>query len=236
MKSNIVAVLFLCFVTSSLFSATRMHLENEELHSTLLSEYENLFSGEVKPSLNSFLIGAAGYYKLQKEGKIQKPILSIADFTLSSKKERFWVINMEREEILYHTLVSHGQNTGGEFATNFSNESGSHKSSLGFYLTDHLYEGKHGLSMRIDGLEKNFNDRARERAIVFHSADYVSHEFARSNGRLGRSYGCPALPEELNEAILNDIKGKSCFFIYYPDENYLQHSEMLQSLSVRAIN
>lgn len=168
------------------------------------------------PSLESFEIAFEGYENLKSQNKLENTILTIIDFSLSSNDKRLWVIDMESNEVLYHTLVAHGRNSGEEFATNFSNKPESFKSSLGFYLTAEIYTGKHGSSLKLDGIEKGINDNARDRAIVIHGADYVSEMFARNNGRLGRSQGCPALPEDLNKKIINKIKNKSVLFIYHP--------------------
>jgi len=168
------------------------------------------------PSLESFEVAFEGYESLKSQNKLENNILTIIDFSLSSNQKRLWIIDMESDEVLYHTLVAHGRNSGDEFATNFSNKSESYKSSLGFYLTGEIYTGKHGSSLKLDGIEKGINDNARERAIVIHGADYVSDSFARNNGRLGRSLGCPALPVNLTNKIISKIKNKSVLFIYHP--------------------
>lgn len=168
------------------------------------------------PSLESFEIAYKGYENLKSQNKLENNILTIIDFSLSSNEKRLWIIDMISNEVLFHTLVSHGRNSGEEFATNFSNKSESYKSSLGFYLTAEIYNGKHGSSLKLDGIEKGINDNARDRAIVIHGADYVSENFAKNNGRLGRSLGCPALPNELTSKIISKIKNKSVLFIYHP--------------------
>ncbi len=168
------------------------------------------------PTLDSFEMAFEGYESLKSQNKLENNILTIIDFSLWSNQKRLWVIDMESNEVLYHTLVAHGRNSGEEFATNFSNKSESYKSSLGFYLTAEIYTGKHGSSLKLDGIEKGINDNARERAIVIHGADYVSDAFAKNNGRLGRSQGCPALPNDLNTKIISKIKNKSVLFIYHP--------------------
>lgn len=173
-------------------------------------------NSETVPTLESFEMAFEGYENLKSQHKLENNILTIIDFSLSSNQKRLWVIDMESNEVLYHTLVAHGRNSGEEFATNFSNKSESYKSSLGFYLTAEIYNGKHGSSLKLDGIEKGINDNARERAIVIHGADYVSDAFAKNNNRLGRSQGCPALPIELNHEIISKIKNKSVLFIYHP--------------------
>lgn len=155
------------------------------------------------------------FNSLREKGLVKKNILTLIDFTLSSNTKRFWVINLDTNTILFCSYVAHGRNTGDEFANAFSNNINSFKSSLGVYTTGEVYNGKHGKSLRLDGLDKGINDNARERGIVIHAADYVSDSFIKSNKRLGRSQGCPALPYELTGNIIDVIKDKSCLFIYH---------------------
>ncbi|MFV8368304.1 murein L,D-transpeptidase catalytic domain family protein [Flavobacterium sp. LB2R40] len=179
--------------------------------------YNNLHSDKFTlPKLESFAVALKGYYSLKEKGLVKKEILTLVDFSLSSNTKRLWVINLVTGDILFHSLVAHGRNTGDEFASNFSNASESYKSSLGFYSTGEIYAGKHGMSLRLDGLEKGVNDNARARGVVMHAADYVSNSFIKNNHRLGRSQGCPAVPAELSKEIITAIKDKSCFFIYHP--------------------
>lgn len=171
------------------------------------------------PKLESFKEALQGYYKLKAKGLVQKEILTLVDFSLSSNVKRLWVIDLKTNTVLYHSLVAHGRNTGEEFAVNFSNANSSYKSSLGVYLTGEVYTGKHGKSLKLDGLEKGINDNARIRGVVIHSANYVSNSFIKNNKRLGRSQGCPAIPAELLNKIVTTIKNKSCLFIYHPSRN-----------------
>lgn len=180
------------------------------------------------PSLSSFTMAFEGFQDLKNAGLIEKDILTIIDFSLSSSKKRLWIIDMLNHKVLHHTLVSHGKNSGEEYAHNFSNVIGSEKSSLGFYATAETYIGKNGYSLKIDGLSGDLNSKARERAVVIHAADYVSYDFLDLHGKLGRSQGCPALPKELNREIIDLIKNKSCLFIYHPklEENAVEQFEM----------
>jgi hypothetical protein len=171
------------------------------------------------PSLECFTTAMDGYNLLRNKGLVQKNILTLVDFSLSSNTKRLWVIDLDKNIVLYNTLVAHGRNTGEEFASDFSNQAESFKSSIGFYATGEIYNGKHGLSLKLDGLEKGLNDKARERAVVIHGADYVSESFIRQNKRLGRSQGCPAIPVEMNSKIINVIKDKSCLFLYHPSKS-----------------
>lgn len=179
--------------------------------------YSSLHSDKFAlPKLESFAVALKGYYSLKEKGLIKKDILTLVDFSLSSNTKRLWVIDLTTGNVLFHSLVAHGRNTGEEFANNFSNAAESFKSSLGFYATGEIYNGKHGTSLRLDGLEKGVNDNARARGVVMHAADYVSNSFIKNNHRLGRSQGCPAVPTELSKEIISVIKDKSCFFIYHP--------------------
>lgn len=179
--------------------------------------YSNLHSDKYElPKLESFAEALKGYYSYKQKGLIKKDILTLIDFSLSANTKRLWVIDLTTGNVLFHSLVAHGRNTGQEFASNFSNTSESYKSSLGFYSTGEIYNGKHGMSLRLDGLEKGINDNARSRGVVMHAADYVSNSFIKNNHRLGRSQGCPAVPVELSRGIINTIKDKTCFFIYHP--------------------
>jgi len=196
------------------------------LHSSSAIEAESLYNhlrGNQfsLPTLDSFTEAIAGFYQLKEKGLVEKDLLTIIDFSLSSNVKRLWIIDLATQSILMNTYVAHGRNTGEEFATSFSNDNSSFKSSLGFYSTAEIYNGKHGMSLKLDGLEKGINDKARERGIVMHAADYVSDEFIRSNKRLGRSQGCPAIPVELTPKIIELIKGKSCLFVYHPSRTYL---------------
>lgn len=179
------------------------------------------------PNLESFSVALEGFYALKSKGVVQKDILTLIDFSKSANSKRLWVIDLQTNTILFNTLVAHGRNTGEEYAASFSNAAESFKSSLGFYLTGEIYNGKHGLSLKLDGLEKGINDNARERAVVVHGADYVSESFIKANKRLGRSQGCPAIPVEMNEKIINVIKDKSCLFIFHPSRNQTTFRKLL---------
>ncbi|MCC5931075.1 MAG: murein L,D-transpeptidase catalytic domain family protein [Cyclobacteriaceae bacterium] len=182
-------------------------------------------------------LALSGYKNLLAQGDISDTArLIIADFSLESHHERLFIINIKERSLEHISLVSHGKNTGLLNAENFSNAVSSHKSSLGFYLTAETYFGKHGLSLRLDGLEKGFNDKARERAIVIHAAGYVSCEFIEKHGRLGRSHGCPALPVENYEDVIHTIKQGSLLFIYAPEEEYRRNSDFVKQSNILAVN
>jgi hypothetical protein len=179
--------------------------------------------------LTVFREALLGYYSLQRRGAVSpdKQVLTVIDFSRSSRTKRLWVIDLQRQHLLFNTLVAHGKNTGEEFAEKFSNVEGSEMSSLGFYRTGRTYQGKHGLSLKLHGLDPNYNTNAHDRSIVVHGAEYVSEAFVQQHGRLGRSQGCPALPTNLSSDIIKVIKGGSAIYIHGPaaasyNSNWLQ--------------
>lgn len=171
-----------------------------------------------------------GYYNLKKRGLLKKTnVLTICDFSQSSTNQRMYVIDVRNRRVLYRTYVAHGINSGEEYATSFSNKMESCKSSLGFYITSGTYTGVNGYSLRIDGVDKGFNDNARKRAIVIHGANYVSMRVVHKYGQMGTTFGCPAIPTEMTTQIIPVVKNGSCFFIYYPSKKYLAQSTVLNS-------
>ena len=179
------------------------------------------------PRLESFTQALEGFNNLRAKGLVSKNILTVIDFSLSSTVERLWIIDLNTNTVLIHSLVSHGMKSGLAFATNFSNAKNSHKSSLGFYATGESYIGKHGLSLRLDGLEKGTNNNARARGVVIHGANYSNPLFLQSQTYLGRSQGCPAVPEKLSATIIKMIKDKSCLFIYHPSRDLNMASKLI---------
>ena len=203
-------------------------VEKNAVDAKIESIYNTLNTNNfVLPELRTFSEALKGFYLLKEKGAIQKDILTLIDFSLSSNLKRLWVIDLTSNTILFQSLVAHGRNTGEEFASAFSNVNSSFKSSLGFYATGEIYQGKHGASLRLDGLERGINDNARERGVVMHGADYVSESFIRAHKRLGRSQGCPAVPVELTDDIIQAIKGKSCLYIYHPSRSFAMEKELI---------
>src|SRR6478752_8207891 len=179
--------------------------------------YDSLQTNQFQlPKEECFAQALKGFYALKEKGVIKRDILTLVDFSLSSNEKRLWIIDLCANKILFQSLVAHGKNTGDEYANNFSNSPDSFKSSLGFYATGEVYYGIHGISLKLDGLERGINDYARKRAVVMHGADYVSESFIKGHKRLGRSLGCPAVPVEFASEIISLIKDHSCLYIYHP--------------------
>ncbi|HSI70031.1 MAG TPA: murein L,D-transpeptidase catalytic domain family protein [Gillisia sp.] len=205
--------------------STELSIEEE------IDQLYNIFSlnNVTVPNQESFKNGMMGYYKLLDQGLVKNEILTIIDFSLSSTKKRMWVLDMSNHKVLINSVVSHGKNTGNEFATKFSNTVNSLQSSLGFYVTAETYMGGNGYSLFIDGMEEKYNSKARERYVVIHGAEYANEDVAKRTGRLGRSYGCPAVPTALTNEFIDTIKGQSVLYIHSADEDYLQNSEMIKA-------
>lgn len=199
---------------------------SKEIYYNLLSKNPAL----KKLPLSIFNKAYQGFINVQSQHLVNSPILTICDFTQSSNEKRLWVIDFSQNKVLFNTLVSHGRNTGEEYAVSFSNKMSSYQSSLGFYLTDVTYQGGNGYSLKLKGLEPNVNDKAMDRAIVMHGADYCSEAFIAQHGRLGRSYGCPAVPREYNAAIINTIKQQTVLYIHSDNQQYMASSKWLNSL------
>jgi len=149
------------------------------------------------------------------------------DYSLPSSEPRLWVIDLARKQVLHHELVAHGEGSGDTRPVAFSNEEGSHRSSLGLFRTDEAYTGRFGYSLRLSGLESGINDKARARAIVMHGSSDVSRAFAAEWGTIGRSWGCLALPEDVAPRIIDSIAGGSAIFAYYPETRWLRESRYL---------
>ena len=180
---------------------------------------ENILSFDV------FRLAMTGLEKIDELEN--RKIITIIDFSKPSTRERLFVIDLENKKVLYKSLVAHGQNSGANMASRFSNTPRSRKSCLGFFMTAETYSGKYGYSLKLDGLEPGINDNARPRGIVIHGADFVSYTVARETGLLGRSFGCPALPVNSAKKIIDKISKGSCLFIYGNDPKYLKTSKVL---------
>lgn len=182
---------------------------------TLELVYDSLELDDQGLSHDAFTYAMNGFRKLDEEGALQNDsVLTIIDFDQPSSQKRMYIIDVKNYKMLFNTWVAHGRNTGKEMAEFFSNTNESHKSSLGFYITDQTYSGSKGYSLKLKGLEQNLNTNAMRRAIVIHGAPYVSQSFIDAQGYIGRSHGCPAIPTALTKPIIQTIKNGSCLFIY----------------------
>lgn len=230
-------ILFACITTLLSLTESKPVVENRSssrlnvAHPNSLfihSMYTQIHQAGANLSEDLFSLAFMGFEKLSAQGRLSADsLLTIIDFSKSSREKRLFVLDLKTKKLLFNSIVAHGRNTGEEFARSFSNNENSHKSSLGFYITGKSYVGANGFSMLLNGVEKGFNDKAKERAIVMHGADYASEQLIRHKGYLGRSHGCPALPRAINQKLIEKIKEGNCMFIYYPDEKYLSTSRML---------
>jgi hypothetical protein len=211
-------ILFFVFFTC--FTSNQVNLKQTDYSDLRQLWIDCRLTDEVEFEI--FNTAISGYMTMDKIKK--KNIVTIIDFSKPSTEKRFFVIDIDKKLLLFKCLVAHGKNSGDNYAKDFSNKSLSLKSSLGFFLTGETYSGKHGYSLRLDGLESGINDNAREREIVIHGADYVSQQFIDKNGRLGRSWGCPALPIEILKEVIDKISNGSCVFIFGPDKYYQETS------------
>jgi hypothetical protein len=179
-----------------------------------------------------------GFYNLKLANKIAPncSVLTVVDMNRSSCSKRMWIVDLKKMELVLNTWVAHGQGSGDDLPHNFSNEVDSYQSSLGFYVTDNVYKGKHGISLRLDGMDEGFNDMANKRDIVVHAAPYVSQSSINQLGRLGRSQGCPAVSPQVVDRVINTIKGKTVMFINGTDENYTSKYLNEEGVSSFAVN
>lgn len=188
--------------------------------------YDSLELGALGLKKDALKYAYKGHQKLVKKGKLNNSsILTVCDFSQPSDSKRFYIIDVKNFKVLLNTYVAHGKNSGGEFANRFSNKSRSLQSSLGFYVTRGTYFGKHGLSLKLSGQDRGYNDRAESRAIVVHGATYIGDEWV--GGKMGRSFGCPAVPQRYASKVINLIKNGTCLFIYHPLKSYLHGSNVL---------
>jgi hypothetical protein len=183
--------------------------------------------GPIWPRPEVLQLASTAYRCAERDGQHFRPILTIIDYSLPSNTRRLWVIDILRNRILHHERVAHGEGSGRTMAVAFSNQEGSHQSSLGLFRTDEVYTGRFGYSLRLSGLEPAINDRARERAIVMHGSSDVSDSFLARWGTIGNSWGCPALPVEVAPEIIDTIAGGAAIFAYYPDPKWLRESRYL---------
>ena len=190
--------------------------------------YNNISLQQYGLSVDAFNYAWKGYQRLLEKKLVSRTdYLTICDFSQSSKKKRLYVIDVANNKLVINTYVAHGKNSGSEYATKFSNKMESLQSSLGFYITSNTYTGEHGLSLRIKGVDPGYNDKALERSIVIHGAAYVDAARANAGMFMGRSWGCPAVPQKESNKIITTIKNGTCLFIFHPSKNYLLGSKIL---------
>lgn len=176
---------------------------------------------------NVLRLALTAFLKAEQQGYVNKKVLTLIDYSKPSTEKRMWVIDLNSGKTLINTWVAHGKNSGDLNATSFSNTEKSLKTSIGVFVTDQTYQGKHGLSLHLRGLEPGFNDNAYKRSVVVHAAPYVSADVIKEKGRLGRSWGCPAVNPSVAPTLINTIKDKTVLFSYYPDQNWLSHSQFI---------
>lgn len=209
--------------------ATAATMNTQPVQSPLHNLYDSLQLEGKGLSRQAFDYAVAGYQKLVRNGSLHNTdYLTIVDLSQSSRKKRFYLIDVRNARLVENTYVAHGRNSGLDEAASFSNLPESNQSSLGFYITKGTYTGKHGMSLKLSGLEKGFNDNAEARAIVVHGADYVN-EGRVASAFMGRSLGCPALANDVAPRVINTIKDGSALFVYYPSDNYIHSSALLQA-------
>lgn len=197
----------------------------------ILRYYNNLdFGQSAKPDYSTFRKAMIGFLNLKATGVVEKEnLITIIDFNLPSTKKRLWIIDLEQKKLLFHELVAHGRNSGNLYAKKFSNQQDSNSSSLGFYLTGEIYYGKYGRSLKLDGMEKGFNDKLRDRSVVMHGSNYVSQKIVDRTGRLGRSFGCPAIAWENKDKIIDTIGDNSVIYANGPSLKYQSTSTLLNT-------
>jgi len=195
------------------------------------SVYDSLQLDLAGLNRQAFDYAVKGHQKLAEQGKLpNESIIAIIDFSQPSNQKRLYVLDLKNYQVLFNTLVAHGKNSGKQWATNFSNKPSSNKSSPGFYITGDVYSGSNGYSLKLEGVENGINDRAMSRAIVMHGARYVNESYVSSQGYIGRSQGCPAVPVKDAKKIINTIRNGVCLYIYASDQHYFSHSPILNDL------
>lgn len=195
--------------------------------------YSELNAAQYDLSFTAFRYAYIGYQTMKKQHRLNnKELFSIIDFTKDCNSKRFYTIDLEKMKIVYYTYVAHGKKSGERMATSFSDVVESNKSSIGFYITGSTYNGGNGYSLILHGDEKGYNSNLAKRSVVVHAADYANEDYIARNGRMGRSLGCPALPENIYKQVIETIKEKTMIFAYYNDAKYLKTSKYLNVLKL----
>jgi hypothetical protein len=205
-----------------------MHGEDMEQITEELYQQIGLDENELSPDV--FSKALKGYVYLKYTNRLENDqFLTVLDFSKPSAQKRLWVIDLKGKQVIYNELVAHGKNSGDKVARYFSNSPNSKKSSLGFYVTGETYNGRNRYSLKLRGLEPGFNSNAFARGIVVHGAHYVTQEIAEKQNSVGRSFGCPAVSNEVNRDIVDLIQEGSCLFIYHPQAYYNGKSKILNN-------
>ncbi len=218
-------------ISAQLGLCTLLSLFNLSAHATtnnVINELKALKQAAPQLKENVLRLALNAFDKASHLGVVHKPILTVIDYSKASSQERLWVFDLNQEKLLYETYVAHGRNSGDLYSTRFSNQNRSLESSLGTYVTGNTYSGSNGYSLNLNGLEHGYNDNALSRRVVMHGAWYVNEDFIKQHGQAGRSWGCPAVSPTLAKPIINTIKDGSVVFAYYPDKNWLSHSQYAQ--------
>jgi hypothetical protein len=213
-------------------SGTVTLTDSSSIVSPFKSVYDSLQLDLAGLSKHAYDYAVMGYEKLASEGRLlNQSIIAIVDFSQPSSQKRLYVLDMKNYKVLFNTLVAHGRNSGKEWATYFSNKPASYKSSPGFYITGQTYSGSNGYSLKLNGVENGINDKAMKRAIVMHGANYVNESYIYSQGYIGRSQGCPAVPLRDARKIINTIRDGACLYIHTPDQHYFSRTVMFNENS-----
>lgn len=210
-------------------SVTSFKMALNQVESKIKNLYKELDAEKYNLNYEAFRYAYIGYKTLKNQQRLnEKALFSIIDFTQKSTKKRFYTIDLEQKRIIYNTYVSHGRKSGQEISNSFSDVCESHKSSIGFYITGNTYNGSNGFSLQLHGDEKGYNSNIAKRGVVMHTADYANEDYIAKYGRLGRSFGCPVLPENIYKTVIETIKNKTVIFAYYNDIKYLSSSKYLR--------
>lgn len=224
--SILINLLSLAFFSTSFFSTTPAFATSQAIKSSNEINHSVQTLSRKAPRLNKKVLKLAliAYKKAADKGAVKKQVLTVIDYSLPSNKQRMWIFDLGKEQLLYNTYVAHGRNSGADVPHHFSNRFSSKATSLGTFVTKDTYIGSKGYSLNLQGLERGFNDNAYNRRVVIHGAWYVEPDFIKKAGRAGRSWGCPSIAKTLAKPVINTIKGGSVVFAYYPDNYYLSHS------------
>lgn len=220
-------------VIDSIRSKEYVSLALKKMETSIRDIYDEIGAEQYDLNFEAFRYAYIGYQSLRNQQRLNdKEIFSIIDFSKDCNTKRFYTVDLENKQIIYHTYVAHGKKSGDKLPTSFSDVKESNKSSIGFYITGNTYQGSNGFSLQLHGDEKGYNSNIATRGVVIHTADYASEDYIRRNGRMGRSLGCPVLPKDIYKKVIETIKEKTMIFAYYNNPKYLSSSEYLNILKL----